>query len=1132
MAALQHLSGVPAGFEAFALKKLASFHRQIVFVAAHAKQAAQVAESLCLIAPRLSVLPFPAWDTVPYDRVAPQAQITGRRIDTLSLLTENPAEPFVVLTTVRAMLQRVPPPSFFAGATLRLRAGQDCPFESLTRFLSRNGYRAADTVLESGEYAVRGGLIDLFPAGAESPVRVDFMGDAIETLRAFDPLTQRSSSSLAELRLRPIREFALDAESVSRFRTGYRALFDAASQDAFYEAVSAGRYMQGLEHFLPLFHAGLSFLGDYLPQAAWALDFRFDEALRASLEQIREYYDARAHALTQAYGKGGYFPIPPETFFMTQEQLEQSFPSGASFRLTPFQEPGAADMGGRAGSTFAQARVSGRHDVFEAVAELIRAEQRAVVLTASSEGSCRRLASLLRERDVFLQPASSFAEAVKKKRSFLTAPFESGFATDDWLVITETDILGERMQRAASHPNRPARIATDIETFHAGDLLVHEQHGIGRFLGLVSLDLGGALHDCLSLEYDRGDKLFVPVENADVVSRYGESETAALDRLGSPQFAARKERVKKDLLALAGRLMEVASARLLDTTEQVSPTSSYQAFCAGFPYAETEDQLRTIQEIEQDLAQGVPMDRLVCGDVGFGKTEVAMRAAFLMAQAGYQVAVAVPTTLLARQHAANFQERFRDFPIRIDSLSRLTGAAAAKKIKHELAQGSLDIVIGTHALFSPSVRFKRLGMVVVDEEQHFGVLHKERLKELKKGVHVLTLTATPIPRTLQLSLSGVRSLSLIATPPVDRLAVKTYITPFDAVIVKEALLREHFRGGQTFFVCPRIADMNEIHRFLAQTVPDIRVVEAHGRMSAARLEEVMTAFSEKKYDILLATSIVESGLDMPSVNTLIIHRADMFGLSALYQLRGRVGRGKLRAYAYLTTPADFRISETAQKRLTVMQGLDSLGAGFALASHDLDIRGAGNLLGEEQSGQIREVGVALYQKMLREAVQALGARSGEAAQESYSPQIITGLPVSIPESYIPDLDVRMEIYHRAGALEDIAGLDSLRAELWDRFGQYPGEVENLLATVELKILSKAAHIERLEAGATGAHMRFHRNTFPNPAGLVACVAAHGGSMRLRPDGRLIVLGNWPELPARLAEIRKIILKLTALAQTA
>lgn len=1128
------LSGVPQGYEALVIKRLMSKHKRILYILPNETKLNFMRETLRIMVPDISCLSFSAWDTVPYDRTAPAPEIIGKRIDTLVELTKKENKPFVLLTTVSALLQRVPPPSFFKDSVLELHVGGVISFSALKSFLLKNGYHNTDMVMESGDFAIRGGIMDIFPAGFENPVRIDFFDDEIDTIKLFDPITQRTNKDIKEIILKPMSEFVLTQETVSLFRTRYRELFEKRLNDPFYEAVSEGRYIQGLEHFLPLFHQNLVPLWDYLTDADIVLDFQSPDALVSRTEQITEYFEARQQALTENLTVSSvYQPIPPDLLFLTQEELTIFFKEKNVYHFSPFINPEGKDEGGRTGIDFVETRVQDRKDVFDVVADFMRAEKRKVILTASTAGSCQRLSGLFRDRGISLTETETFLTALKKSPSVMLAPFEKGFSTDKFIVITETDILGERIIRPVKK-RKNTDFLSDLTTLNLEDLVVHQTHGIGKFTGLVPLKIAGAEHDCLRIEYDGGDKLFVPVENMDMLSRYGNEGTIALDRLGGTAFATRKERVKKDLFKMAEQLMEIASVRALNKTERIlAPHGLYQEFCAHFPYTETEDQTRTIQEIETDLALGRPMDRLVCGDVGFGKTEVAMRAAFLAVMAGFQVAVIVPTTLLARQHTQNFIERFKHFPIRIAGLSRLVGHSDSQKIHEELKTGRLDIIIGTHTLLGKSVKFKNLGMVIVDEEQHFGVVHKERLKELKQGVHVLTLTATPIPRTLQLSLAGVRELSVIATPPVDRLAVKTFVTPFDTVIIKEAILREQFRSGQTFFVCPRISDMTEVSDILKKILPDIRVVQAHGQMSPTKLESIMTAFADKKYDVLLATSIIESGLDMPAVNTMIVYRADMFGLAALYQLRGRVGRGKLRGYAYLTTPQNQKLSDTAQKRLTVMQGLDSLGAGFTLASHDLDIRGAGNLLGQEQSGHIREIGVSLYQKMLGDAIRKLRREGNNpnkqtTTDDDYSPQISIGLPVLIPDSYISDLDVRMNLYHRLGDMKALNEVESMRAELLDRFGAYPTEVENLLITVELKIMAREVNIERLDAGEKGANLSFRNNIFPNPAALVDYISKQMGTVRIRPDQKLIVMRPWTKPNERLMGVRNLIKKLAEL----
>jgi transcription-repair coupling factor (superfamily II helicase) len=713
---------------------------------------------------------------------------------------------------------------------------------------------------------------------------------------------------------------------------------------------------------------------------------------------------------------------------------------------------------------------------------------------------------------------------------------ERGFTAPGLALVGEQDLLGERIARPPRRRKRADQFIADATEIAEGDLVVHQDHGIGRYEGLSTIEVNGAPHDCLKLIYDGNDRLFVPVENIEILSRFG-SETAgvALDKLGGASWQTRKAKAKQRIRDMAGELIRIAAERLTKEAPLAAPPEGlWDEFCARFPFAETEDQSRAIADALEDLAAGRPMDRLICGDVGFGKTEVALRVAFVVAMSGAQVAVVVPTTLLSRQHHRTFTARFAGMPVKVAQLSRMVTPKEAAEVKAGLKDGSINIVVGTHALLAKGIEFADLGLVIVDEEQHFGVAHKEKLKSLKADVHVLTLTATPIPRTLQLALTGVREMSVIATPPVDRLAVRTFIMPWDPVVLREAIQRERFRGGQIFCVVPRLEDLDRTAARLREIVPEARLAQAHGRLTPTELERVMTEFGDQKYDILLSTNIVESGLDMPAVNTLIIHRADMFGLAQLYQLRGRVGRGKLRGYAYLTWPEAHRLSAAAGKRLEVMQTLDNLGAGFTLASHDLDIRGAGNLLGDEQSGHIREVGIELYQQMLEEAVADIKAgQAGRRREEDrdWTPNINLGLPVLIPEDYVKDLPVRLGLYRRIGALASDKEIDAMAAELTDRFGPLPAEVENLLQVVAIKRMCREAGVEKLDAGPKGIVLAFHRNKFVNPAGLVAWVAAQKGLVKLRPDHKLALLREM-ELAARVKAARDLLLALVRVSRQA
>jgi transcription-repair coupling factor (superfamily II helicase) len=1145
------LFGAPEGHDAAtigALLKEGSLERWL-HVCRDDGHMARFAASLGFFHPGLTVLTFPAWDCLPYDRVSPNGEITSRRIDTLTrLAVDAEKSSLIVLTTVNALVQRVPPRKLFDGRVLTLGPGGRIPLDRLQSFFRNNGYFRTDTVREPGEFAVRGGIVDLYPAGAAQPVRLDFFGDTLESLRSFDPLTQRSTGTLPSLALKPVSEVLLDDAAILRFRTRYRELFgNVGGDDALYESVSAGRRYTGMEHWLPLYYESLETLFDYLPAAVVSFDYQSEEARAHRLEGVADFYAAR-QSLAGAGGGAAplYRPVKPDQLFIPDAEWSAALAERAVVQLSPFAAPesnrDACDAGARPAKNFAAERADPKIQLFEAVRDYLDAERKAgkrAAIAAYSAGSADRLATVLRERGVgdlrAVADGKALSSLPKSAVGLAILPLEQGFATDRLVVLGEQDMLGDRLARTPRRRRNLDEFIAEATSLAAGDLVVHEEHGIGRYEGLETIDVAGAPHDCLKVLYAGDDRLFVPVENIEVLSRYGSEEAGAqLDRLGGAAWQGRKARVKQRIREIAGELIRVAAERQLRPGEVVTPPEGiYEEFAARFPYPETEDQLRAIEDTLADMASGKPMDRLICGDVGFGKTEIALRAAFIAAFAGAQVAVVVPTTLLARQHLRSFSERFAGLPVRIAQLSRLVGPKEARQTKEEIAGGRIEIVIGTHALLAKDVHFAHLGLVVVDEEQHFGVVQKERLKQLKADVHVLTLTATPIPRTLQLALSGVREMSIIASPPIDRLAVRTFVTPFDPVVVREAILRERDRGGQIFYVAPRIADLDEVRTELRKIVPEIRVAMAHGRMPAAELETVMTAFDDRAFDLLLSTNIIESGLDIPSANTLIVHRADMFGLAQLYQLRGRIGRSKLRAYAYLTLPEKKKLAPTAQRRLEVMQTLDTLGAGFQLASHDLDIRGAGNLLGDEQSGHIREVGIELYQHMLEEAVAAARTDGGSAAyQEEWSPQITIGTPVLIPEDYVADLSVRLGLYRRIAALADRRESEAFAAELIDRFGPLPAEVENLLQIIAIKRSCREAGVERVEAGPKGAVIALRGNRFANPAGLVELIQKHAGTLRLRPDQKLVYLRNWDDEATRLKGVAGLLQTLVKIARAA
>ena len=1142
------IANVPEGANGLVVGDLARAHfaragaaKRILVICRDAERMNALTANLQFFAPELAVLQFPAWDCLPFDRVSPIAEIGARRMTTLTKLVADEREA-IVLTTVNAVLQRTPPKEFVAKASLYLKPGTNVAFDNIVTWLEENGYSRASTVRDTGDYAVRGGIIDLYAPGGIGAVRLDFFGDSIETIKSFDAQTQRSADVLSSLELIANSEFKLAAETISSFRKEYTAIFGGNTRDdALYEAVSAGRRYPGMEHWLPLFHDKLATLFDFLPGAPLVLEPLVEEAAQERHEQVRDYYDARKEAF-EAGQSPLYKPLPPERLYLTDKEWKRSLQEIALARITSFSVPDTGrvlDSGIRSGRSFAPERAGQTESLFGAVVAHVEAKQaegKRTVIATWSEGSRERLQQVLAdhglERSEAVARWSDIEKLAAQTSGFALLGLESGFETESVAIVSEQDILGDRLGRPQRRQKRAQDFIAELTSLHAGDLVVHVDHGIGRFIGLKSIEALGTPHDCLEIHYADNNRLFLPVENLELLSRYGSEDTGAeLDRLGGAGWQNRKAHLKQRIREMAAALVKIAAARSLhDAPKFTVPEGLYDEFCARFPYDETDDQRAAIDAVIDDLGQGRPMDRLICGDVGFGKTEVALRAAFLAASNGAQVAVVVPTTLLARQHFKTFSDRFRGFPMRIGQASRLVSSADIAKTRAGLADGSIDIVIGTHALLAKTVQFKNLGLVIVDEEQHFGVAHKERMKELRTEVHVLTLTATPIPRTLQLALTGVRELSLIASPPVDRLAVRTFVSPFDPLILREALLREKYRGGQAFYVCPRIEDLAARKQYLDEHVPEIRCAVAHGQMAATELERIMTDFYDGKFDVLLSTTIVESGLDIPTANTLVVHRADRFGLAQLYQLRGRVGRSKTRAYALLTVPADKPITPQAERRLKVLQSLDQLGAGFELASHDLDIRGAGNLLGEEQSGHIREVGYELYQEMLEEAVMMLKAGVTEPASEKWSPQINVGAPVMIPDEYVPDLTVRLGLYRRLAELDDMNEIDQMAAEIIDRFGPMPDEVKTLLEIVAIKSLCRAANIAKFEAGAKGAVISFRDNRFENPEGLMAWIAKEGSTARVRPDQSLVILRDWDRMEPRIKGAQRLLETFATLAQ--
>lgn len=1121
MTATGHITvgGAPEGFDAqLILNEIAKSGAPVCHVARDDKRMEAMRAALRFFAPDMPVFEFPGWDCLAYDRVSPNANISAARMATLAALVHQMPSRFVLLTTLNAASQRVPAREVLRSSAFTARVGQRIDEAALRGFLVRMGFSQSPTVLEPGDYAIRGGIIDIYPPGDAGPVRLDLFGDVLDGARRFDPASQRTTEKLDAVELAPVSEVILDEAAITRFRQNYRIEFGAAgTDDPLYEAVSAGRKYQGIEHWLPFFHEKLETLFDYLPGATVTVDDQVTPARLARWDSIADQFETRRLAMQSKSRIGTvYKPIPPGLLFMDDAAWGAAVAGRRVLQFSPLPQasgPGVIDAGGRIGRNFSPERQQENVSLFGALVDHIQAklEQGPVVVASYSEGARERLAGLIEDEGLSETIEVSNGTRIGKRGLHLAVwALEHGFETPGLTVIAEQDVLGDRLIRAPKKRRKAENFLTEAQSLSPGDLVVHVDHGIGRYHGLEVITAAGAAHECLTLEYAEGARLYLPVENIELLSKYGHEE-GLLDRLGGGAWQAKKARLKERIREMADRLIRVAAERALRRAPVLEPEHhAWEAFSARFPYQETDDQLRAIEDVLNDMTSGTPMDRLICGDVGFGKTEVAMRAAFVAAMSGVQVAIIAPTTLLARQHYASFADRFRGFPLAVRQLSRFVSAKEAQQTRDGLSRGTVDIVVGTHALLAKGIRFKNLGLLIIDEEQHFGVSHKERLKQLRSDIHVLTLTATPIPRTLQLSLSGVRDLSIIGTPPVDRLAIRTYVSEFDAVTVREALLREHYRGGQSFYVVPRITDLTEVEEFLKEQLPELSFVVAHGQMAAGELDDRMNAFYDGKYDVLLATTIVESGLDIPTANTMIVHRADMFGLAQLYQIRGRVGRSKTRAYAYLTTKPRAKLTPAAEKRLRVLGSLDTLGAGFTLASQDLDIRGAGNLLGEEQSGQMRDVGYELYQSMLEEAIAKIKAGELEGlseADEQWAPQINLGVPVLIPEDYVPDLDVRLGLYRRLSSLQSKVELEGFAAELIDRFGKLPKEVNTLLLVVRIKAMCKRAGIAKLDGGPKGATIQFHNDKFASPQGLVEFIQAQNGLAKVK-DNKIVVRRDW------------------------
>ncbi len=1135
---INYFCEVKPSFEAAILiNYLKVFNKNILLIANDAIEAQKIEQDLAFWQCDFNVFFLPAWDSVPYGRNSPNSHIQSQRIKTLwSLASYNSDKPYILISTANAIIQRVIPKSELNDAAIMLKKSSEININELTNLFTKLGYHRVSVVREHGEFAIRGDIVDLWAMGQKNALRIDLFGDEIDNLKFFDVTTQRSfSEEIQEFYLLPASEVLLNEEKINNFKQNYRKISNHDLQkDTLYTSITEGKHWSGCENWLPLFYNKLDTVFDYINGTNCMLTFQVEEAIKAQINSILDYYNSRQVAYENKVDD--YVGVEVNSLYLSEKELFNHIKQHPHYFLSPYTEAGETRLalGAQKPADFSNKKIGFEQLATEINDWFVKTGKAKRLIVCKNKANLARIEQIFNtgeKNNLFSISHLQQIDNIKKPNiALIQGKLQHGFVFDDWAILTDSEILGEKKQVKKRSKRKFEDVVTQATNINVGDYLVHEDHGIGKFEGLETITSKGHPHDCVKLSYEGGDKLYIPVENLDVLSVFAqEGEAVRLDKLGSSAWQYRKAKAKNRINEMAEKLMELAAQRELSKGIKIAaPEGIYQEFCAKFPYEETEDQLNAIEDIMEDFLKSKTSDRLICGDVGFGKTEVALRSAFVAAISGHQVALIVPTTLLARQHYQNFKQRFEGFPIKVAQLSRMVTPKQAKETKKAITDGTIDIVVGTHALLAKTIKFKRLALVIVDEEQHFGVAHKERLKELRNDIHMLTLTATPIPRTLQMALTGLRDLSIIATPPVDRMSIRTFVQSFDAVVVKEAILKERYRGGQCFFVCPRLKDISLIEKRLRSMLPDIRLAIAHGQMSSTELDKVISNFVDGEFDVLLSTQIVESGIDMPNVNTIFIYRADMFGLSQLYQLRGRVGRGDKRAWAWLLTEPGRTITKSASARLDLMQTLDNLGAGFTLASHDLDQRGAGNLLGEEQSGHIKEVGVELYQQMLKDAIEkAREEKSGikfEDKDEFYS-KVNLDIPIIIAEDYIPDLDIRMQFYRKIAALQTIDDISQIEEELEDRFGKVPKPVQNLLTTVMLKQRCQGLNIEQLDVGTKGIVIKFWQQTFAKPEAIIKYIQQNPGLIKLRKDQSLFFLQSLNNDEAKIKFANHVLSKL-------
>jgi transcription-repair coupling factor (superfamily II helicase) len=1081
----------------------------------------------------IPVLSFPDWETLPYDTFSPYQDIISERLATLHRLPQ--LQRGILILPVSTLMHRLAPRGYIEGGSLMLDVGDTLPLEAMRHRLEQNGYQCVSQVMEHGDFAVRGSLLDLYPMGSKLPYRIELFDDEVESIRTFDVESQRSEEKVEQIRLLPAREFPLNEEAIKQFRQAYRAQFEGDPQKSVvYRDVSEGLPPPGIEYYLPLFFEQTATLFDYLPEQSWLFTLEgCDEAVEAFRTEYLERFEIAQYHIDHP-------PLPPQRLFLDTQELFASLKRYPRAQLQHFELHEA-----KHGVNFATARppslaLDGRaSDPSAALRRFVGEFSGRILFSAESAGRREALLETLRGCDIHPLAVKNWDEFVDGNAAIAVtvAPLESGLLLRDpaIAVIAESQLYGEQVMQRRRRRQRqrdPDAVVRNLAELQIGAPVVHEDHGVGRYLGLQKLTLGEEEAEFLTLEYAGGDKLYVPVVSLHLISRYtgAAPENTPLHKLGSGQWEKARRKASEKIRDVAAELLEIYARREARHGHSYPiDAAQYAAFAAGFPFEETPDQQDAIDAVVADMHSHKPMDRLICGDVGFGKTEVAMRAAFLAVMGGKQVAVLVPTTLLAEQHAQNFRDRFADWPVRIESLSRFRSTRESNAVVDALEDGSVDIVIGTHKLLQEGIQYKQLGLVIIDEEHRFGVRQKEKFKALRAEVDMLTLTATPIPRTLNMAMGGIRDLSIIASPPARRHAVKTFVHEWNPELVKEACLREIKRGGQVYFLHNKVEDIEVMTRKLEELVPEATIRIAHGQMRERDLERVMTDFYHQRFNILVCTTIIETGIDVPSANTIIMNRADHFGLAQLYQLRGRVGRSHHRAYAYLMVPSKRAITKDAQKRLEAIEAIEELGTGFTLATHDLEIRGAGELLGDEQSGQMYEIGFSLYSELLDRAVKAL--KSGEQPELDkpmfHGTEIDLTVPALIPDDYLPDVHSRLLIYKRVASAATAEELRELQVEMIDRFGLLVEPIKNLFAITALKLQATPLGIKKIELGSNGGRITFIAKPDIDPMKLISLIQTRPSEFKFDGQERLKIVKSLKDFTIRENFVKMLLSHLSA-----